>query len=157
MDVRFEHHLATRNHFIRLIEDLSTAQLNQVPAGFSNNIIWNIVHCITSQQGLTYGLSGLEQQVSKELALQYKNGTRPERDLSVEEIKGFKNILKSLIIGTATDYKEGRFKDFTEYTTSTGYTLRNIDEALHLVSIHEGIHLGYCLALKKVVLNEHHS
>jgi len=152
MDVRFEHNLRTRDFFIKLMEELSTEQLNKVPTGFSNNIIWNIVHCMTTQQGLTYGLSGLEQNVPKELAQQYKNGTTPERDMSAKEIKGFKNQLKPLLQKTAADYEAGKLKTYQEYTTSTGYTLRNIDEALNLVSLHEGIHLGYALALKKALI-----
>jgi len=151
MDSIFEHLLTTRNHFISLIENLSTEELNKIPNGFSNNIIWNIAHCITTQQGLNYGLAGLEQLIPKELALQYKNGTVPERDLSKDEIDNFKMLLLSTIEQTSADYEAGKFSNFKAYTTSTGYVLRNIDEAINLVNIHEGIHLGYALALRKAI------
>lgn len=153
MDIRFEHNLRTREFFIGLIEGLSTEQLNEVPAGFSNNIVWNIIHCMVVQQGLMYGLSGLEQNISKELALQYKNGTKPERDLSREEMNSLKNQLKPLLEQSERDYQAGKFKEYKEYTTSTGYVLRNIDEAINLVNLHEGIHLGYALALRKALIS----
>ena len=57
MDQRFEHLITTRKHFVSLIENFSTEQLNKIPEGFSNNIIWNIVHCMVTQQGLIYGLA----------------------------------------------------------------------------------------------------
>lgn len=149
MDIRFEHDLRTREFFIAVMEELETARLNMIPAGFSNNVIWNIIHCMVTLEGLTYGLSGLDQYFPKGTILQFKHGTKPERDLSASEITDFKNQLTSQSQRLQEDYTAGKFEHFKEHTTSTGYLLRNIDDALSLVNIHEGIHLGYILALKK--------
>jgi hypothetical protein len=35
---------------LKAVEQLTTEQLNKVPDGFNNNIIWNIAHLIASQQ-----------------------------------------------------------------------------------------------------------
>ena len=152
MDQRFEHLITTRKHFISLIENLSTEQLNKIPDGFSNNIIWNIIHCMVTQQGLMNGLAGKEQLLSNATILQYKHGTRPERDLSDEEIADFKNQLLPMIETASNDYESGSFTDFKVYTTSTGYELTSIEDSISLVNIHEGIHLGYSMALRKAVL-----
>jgi len=151
MDIRLEHNKCTRSHFVTLLEELSTADLNKIPVGFSNNIIWNIVHCMVTQQGLTYGLAGLEQQMTKEIILTYKHGTKPEKAVSAHQIAEFKNHLIPQLDQMAKDYENEKFVNFKEYTTSTGYLLRNIDDAINLVSIHEGIHLGYVLALRKAL------
>ena len=151
MDIRLEHGKRTRAHFIAIIEELSTEQLNKIPVSFSNNIIWNIVHCMVTQQGLTYGLSGLEQQMPKEDILAYKHGTKPVKDVNATRIEEFKNQLISQLDQLFSDYKNNKFGKFKEYTTSTGYVLRNIDDALSLVNIHEGIHLGYILALRRAL------
>jgi len=47
-----------------MIEDFSLEELNKIPEGFNNNIIWNIAHVIATQQALVYGLSGLPTQRS---------------------------------------------------------------------------------------------
>ncbi|WP_194851792.1 DinB family protein [Nonlabens antarcticus] len=151
MDIRFEHNLRTREFFIELINDLSVEELNQIPVGFSNNIIWNIVHCMVTQQGLTYGLSDLDLLIPKETVLQFKHGTQPEQDVNREEIENFKKQLKPLLEDTIRDYRAEKFEGFKEYTTSTGYALKNIDDAINLVNIHEGIHLGYAMALKRAL------
>ncbi|MGH2624736.1 MAG: DinB family protein, partial [Sphingobacterium sp.] len=49
----------TRIKLFELIEDLNAEQLNQIPDGFTNNIIWNVGHMISSQQGLCYLKAGL--------------------------------------------------------------------------------------------------
>jgi len=45
----------------------SLEELNKVPKGFRNNIIWNIAHCIVTQQLLIYKLSGLEGVLSDKM------------------------------------------------------------------------------------------
>jgi len=40
----------TRIFLLDLIKDLTTEQLNEIPKGFNNNIIWNLGHLIASQQ-----------------------------------------------------------------------------------------------------------
>ena len=46
-----------RKIFESFIDRLTLEQLNKVPQGFKNNVIWNIVHCIVTQQLLVYKLS----------------------------------------------------------------------------------------------------
>lgn len=43
---------------LKTIEQLPTEQLNKVPDGFNNNIIWNVAHLIASQQNLCYIKAG---------------------------------------------------------------------------------------------------
>ena len=50
---------------------------------------------------------------------------------------------------TEVDYNARAFKNYKEYTVSTGSTLISVDEALVFNNFHEGIHLGYILALIK--------
>ena len=51
--------LQTRKNFIELVEGLSIEELNTMPTGFSNNIIWNFAHTLAAQQIVCYKLSGL--------------------------------------------------------------------------------------------------
>lgn len=49
----------TRQYVLELIANLSMEQLNEVPAGFTNNIVWNLGHMLASQQGVCYLRGGL--------------------------------------------------------------------------------------------------
>jgi hypothetical protein len=62
--------------------------------------------------------------------------------------------LFSTIKRTENDYENNVFKNFTAYTVSTtGNTLNTIDEALQFVLFHEGMHLGYVMALLRAIKN----
>ncbi len=39
----------TRKHLLSFINDLSTEELNEIPQGFNNNIIWNLAHLTATQ------------------------------------------------------------------------------------------------------------
>jgi uncharacterized damage-inducible protein DinB len=41
-----------RQRILDEISHLSVEQLNKVPTGFNNNIIWNLGHMIAAQQGI---------------------------------------------------------------------------------------------------------
>ena len=60
MQKQFEILNATRNNVLKAIEGLTLNQLNTIPKGFKNNIIWNVAHIVVTQQLLCYKLSGLE-------------------------------------------------------------------------------------------------
>ena len=63
-------------------------------------------------------------------------------------------MLFSTIEKTKEDYSNGVFKNYNEYTVSTtGNTLTNIDEAFQFILFHEGMHLGYVLALLRAIKN----
>ncbi|MFD1062429.1 DinB family protein [Winogradskyella litorisediminis] len=137
--------------FEKFINTLSLEQLNKVPDGFNNNIIWNIAHCIVTQQLLVYKLSNLEGVLSDEMIATYRKGTKTERDLSLAEVNEIKGLLFSPLDQTEEDYVAKKFETYNEYTVSTGSTLTNVDEALAFNNFHEGIHLGYILALKRAL------
>jgi hypothetical protein len=47
------------------------------------------------------------------------------------------------------DYQEGIFRHYVPYKTSYGVELNNIDDAIIFNNIHEGLHLGYMMAMVK--------
>ena len=60
MKYHFETLNITRNNIINAIEGLSLEELNTVPKGFNNNVIWNVGHVVATQQLLCYKFSGLK-------------------------------------------------------------------------------------------------
>ena len=149
MDWTFDVLLKNRAILKSFIESFSLEELNKIPQGFKNNIIWNIAHLIASQQVLVYKLSGLPTLISDDMIEMFRKGSKPQRDLTQKEVDEIKGLLFSTVEKTKEDYKIGVFKSYQSYTTSTNSTLTNVEDALSFNNFHEGIHLGYILALKK--------
>lgn len=135
----------------KILDNYTLEQLNKVPEGFNNNLIWNIAHVVVTQQLLMYKLSGLAMQVPDEMVETYKKGTKTEREATKEEVEMIKGFLFTTLDQTEKDLEAGVFTNFTEYPTSTGFVLKSIEDALNFNNFHEGIHLGYILALKKAL------
>jgi uncharacterized damage-inducible protein DinB len=81
MSLQFDLIRKPRLTLLTQIESLSLEQLNTVPAGFNNNIIWNLGHMVAAQCGIWYKRAGLAlpDGVTEEFFETYKPGTKPER------------------------------------------------------------------------------
>ncbi|TDW46029.1 DinB family protein [Flavobacterium sp. 270] len=151
MNPVFEVHKTIRTILLKVLDNHSLEQLNKIPDGFSNNLIWNIGHCISSQQVLVYKLSELPIMVSEEFIAKYKKGTKPEGDVSQAEVDEIRTLLLKTLDQTELDYNNGVFKEYNVYTTSMGFTLHNADDALSFNNYHEGIHTGIVMSIRKFV------
>lgn len=141
----------SRENTLALIEKLSDEQLNLIPEKFNNNLIWNLGHLVVTQQLLCYKLSGLACAVSEEMIQRFRKGTKPEADVSREEIELIKQYSLSLVESTQKDLAADIFKDYTPYMTSFRVELRSIEDALSFNNVHETMHYGYMRALYKLV------
>ena len=151
MEKQFEILRANRLIILKVIENLTLAQLNKVPKGFKNNIAWNMAHLVVTQQLLCYRKAGLPVLISEEMIENYQKGTAPKRDISLEELEAIKEQLIRLPETFKNDFRTVNFENYTAYTTSAKVTLNAIDEAFEFNNFHEGIHLGVILSLKKFV------
>lgn len=141
----------SRNLYYEYFEKYSLQQLNTIPEGFNNNLIWHIGHIIVAQQALIYKGSNLDGYVSNELFELYKPGTKPNRFITENEVDELKDLLSSLIEKTETDFYEGKFISYNERMTGTGFHLSSITDAFEFNNYHEGLHLGYMMGLKKFI------
>jgi hypothetical protein len=127
------------SHFLDII---SLEQLNKIPDGFNNNIIWNIAHIVVVQQMLAYKLSGLPMLVSDEMVAKYMRGTMPTQDVTQSELEVIQSLLFETINKTENDYNDGIFQNFEEFTSLSGFTMSNIEDALSFNYYHEAVHAG---------------
>ncbi|GAA4295146.1 DinB family protein [Aestuariibaculum suncheonense] len=142
----------TRQFFNQFIENTSLEDLNKVPEGFNNNIIWNIGHIVVTQQLLAYKLSGLPMMIDEVMISKYMKGTKPEGNVSQDEVDDIKVLLFSTVEKTKEDVANDVFKTFNAYTVSTtGNTLNTIEDAFEFILFHEGMHLGYVMALVRAI------
>ncbi|MDN3654786.1 DinB family protein [Ferruginibacter paludis] len=143
--------LASRNLFLKLMDGLTIEQLNQVPEGFNNNIIWNFGHVIVSQQILCYKLAGLPMKIDASYVAKYSKGTKPETFLDEKELEFLKGQSIGLINELVADIEKNIFTSYNNYTTSFNVELNSVDDAVKFITMHEGLHLGYAMALKRIV------
>jgi len=149
MQYAFDITLKNRKFLNSFLKSFSLEELNKIPEGFSNNIIWNIAHVVVTQQLLVYNLSGLPMMTNEEMVVKYRKGSKVEKDATQEEVNEIKELLFSTAKKMKDDYDTGVFKTYNSYTTSTNSAMTNVEEAIEFNNFHEGIHLGYILALKK--------
>lgn len=151
MQKQFDILKKSRLLILKIIENSSIDQLNKIPEGFKNNIIWNIAHLVVTQQLLCYKFSGLDCLVSEEMISKFKKGTVPSYTVNSEEFEIIKAQFIELPKQLEEDYKKGIFKTYSEYTTSVNIELNSIHDAIEFNNYHEGIHLGVILQLLKFI------
>lgn len=141
----------TRRNFIELINSLSVAQLNEIPAGLNNNIIWNFGHIVVTQQILCYLLAGANLKMDQSLIDKYRKGAKPEDFVEQAEIDTLKSLAVSLLDELEVDLGTDVFSNYKAYPTSYGFELTNIDDAIEFFAVHESMHYGVALTIKKLV------
>lgn len=151
MKTQFDILRKVRELVLRFIDGLTLDQLHTIPEGFKNNIAWNVVHLVVTQQLLHYRLSGNDCLISDELIDLYRKGTVPTKVMTQAEFDEAIELFKSLPDTLEKDYNNGLFTQYKEYPTSTGFVLDSIDTAIQFNTMHESLHLGVIMALRKLV------
>lgn len=141
----------SRNMVSKLIQGYTLEQLNKVPEGFNNNLIWNVAHIVVTQQLLVYKLAGLPMMISDDLVEKYRKGTKTEHQATQEEVDEILVLLHQTIEQTEKDIEANLFQNFNEYPTSTGFVLKSNRDSMSFNNFHEGLHIGVIMAIRKLV------
>jgi len=151
MDQVFDFIINSRTAFIKLVDSLTIEQLNKIPSGYNNNIIWNFGHIVVSTQTLCYFRTGIWPDASAvKFNDFYKKDTKPTYTVNEDEVAELKAIAIESIEKIKADYKAGKFARITPFTTATyGVQLNSIEEVLITTVGHDNVHFGYASALKK--------
>lgn len=149
MQSTFDITQSSRNILLKFLENNSLEQLNKIPEGFSNNLIWNIGHIVVVQQLLVYKLSGLPMMISDAMVEKYRKGTKPEAEVTQQEVDEIKQVLFATLEQSKTDFANGIFKGYSEFTTMTGFAIRDAKEAMEFNNYHEAIHTGIMMQIRK--------
>ncbi|MFV8345614.1 DinB family protein [Flavobacterium sp. ZB4P13] len=142
---------ASRKVLSQFLENYTLEQLNKMAPGFNNNLIWNIAHIVVTQQRLVYKFSGVPMIISDELFDKYKGGTKPVQDVTQTEVGEIRSLLFETINQTEADFNNEIFKNYQEYTTSIGLTIKNIEDALSFNNYHEALHTGVIMSIRKFI------
>ena len=138
-----------RKNVIKLLEEHSLEQVNAIPPGFNNNLIWNAGHLLLAQQYLMYYSSKLPLSVPvEEFGPKYNSGTKPDGQAAQSDLDQVIELLQTTSAKAVEDYHKGIFKTYNPYTSEYfGVSMKNIDEAIHFNTYHEAFHFGYMSAI----------
>ncbi|SFS99282.1 DinB family protein [Sphingobacterium wenxiniae] len=150
----FKFIIDSRKAFIQLLEELTLDELNKIPEGFNNNIIWNFGHIVVSTQTLCYARTGINTDTSAIRYLEaYKKGSKPTYFVTAEEAAELKALAISTIEKIEDDYNKGIFATIQPYDTATyGSLLNSFADVLVTTSGHDNLHLGYAIAQRRIIL-----
>ncbi|MBS7786076.1 DinB family protein [Flavobacterium sp. CYK-55] len=153
MNTAFEINRTSRNVLLSFLDNYSLEQLNKIPDGFSNNLIWNIGHIVVVQQMLVYKLSGLPMMVTDEMVEKYRKGTKPEGDVDADEVAQIRALLFKTIEQTQADYQSGKFSGttFNGFTSMSGFTMNSTEDAIAFNNYHEAVHTGIMMGIRKFI------
>ncbi len=151
MNTNIENISKERVWLLEQIKGLNTDQLNLVPPGFNNNIIWNLGHLVAAQQGLCYARAGLKPLVDENYMATYKPGTKPYGPVSESEVNEIKLLLQSTLLALQQDVEKKIFSGYTAFTTRYGAAINTIEDAVQFILYHEGLHTGVILSMVKII------
>jgi len=140
---------AVRHIARNLIEKHSADAQLEIPTPFANNLLWNYGHMIVVQQLLQYARAGLELHIPDELVAQCRPGTSPADWHTPPDVAMLHDLALSLPEQLEHDLAANLFTTYDPYTTSTGFTINTIDDAIAFNLFHEGLHVGVMASIAK--------
>lgn len=130
---------------------LTEEQLLTVPEGLENNILWNLGHLYHSHCGMLYPHCGLDSPAPAEYGDMFKGGTKPAdwaETPSVDEVlANFNGVVDQIV----ADYTAGKFADYKAHELAPGMSLDNAEDAIGFIIIHEGVHHGNIITMRRLL------
>ncbi len=148
----FEILKASRTRLLQLVETVDNKILFKIPETFNNNIVWQIGHCITSQQRHMYMRSGLPMHISQEFMEMFKIGSSPYTWKSSPDIDEIKHLLLYTVNQLSKDLQAGIFVDYQPFSLPLGITVNNHIQALQAANFHEAEHSGIIFSYLKLLI-----
>ncbi|MFP4191808.1 MAG: DinB family protein [Candidatus Hydrogenedentota bacterium] len=140
-----------RDFTMNNLRDVSVDALLQIPEGFKNNILWNAGHIGVVQCELLHGLSKRALPVPEGWVEFFDNGTSPQDWSEPPAARDVMEVLEGLTSQIEQDYKNGLFDSFQPTELAPGIAFNTFEDAAQFHCVHEGLHLGVIMSLKKLV------
>lgn len=140
----------TRTYMAKRVEGLTKDQMLAVPDGAENNILWNVGHIVLTNYRLLYRPSGATVPVPSTWDAWFLPGTSPadwgatppSTDDVLKEFHAQNDRIQA-------DYAAGLLKTYKPFTLKSGSALNSLEEGLAFNLMHEGIHIGAIIALRR--------
>jgi len=130
-----------RTALLKKTEHLTTDQYNLVPAGFNNNIIWNMGHTLVVTESLLYSRVPSEIPIHQFDIEEFEKGTKPEKAINDHGV----SLIRQSLLDTVPLFR--KLLNDTESTSSQisqGDPLLTLvsDKSLRFILFHEDMHFA---------------
>lgn len=140
-----------RGYLLQSADGLTLDQLTRVPQGFRNNILWNIGHVITDNCSMLYPPTGQPFPLPDHYLRWFAPETSPADWSETPSISEVLNAGARMRDQLVEDCTAGRMEAYDPQTMEDGAVLSNIAYAIAHCNVHEAIHLGVIMSLRKLV------
>lgn len=145
---------AVRNTIRKNVNSKSDEELLKVPAGLSNNLLWNLGHVVRTMDFLILKLAGEERYFPADLDPYFAKDSSPAdwktTDGLIQKIKEA-DLACAEKMKTFLKAADPQRKHPEPYQTSMGVTLATIKDSFDYNLIHECIHLGQIQLYNKLI------
>ncbi len=142
---------STRGFTLEAADGIVRDKLLKIPKGFNNNLLWHLGHIVVVQAALLYKRAHRQLPVPDSYFGEFYNGTSPadwgrppDTDRLFADLRAIGNTITE-------DFRAGVFRAYDPFVLGNGVAINDAEEALAFHIMHEGIHLGMILSLKKLV------
>lgn len=145
-----------RKYLLNKIESLNTEQLNFIPEGFNNNIVWNLAHINSVFQALCYKSSGLPINIEEKYFNPFLPGTVPSAFIEENDIDYIKQQFTIMAEKLHMDLEKGLFEKYNKVEKIEkvyNIHVETVDDAINYLIHHEGIHFNAIITLKRTIEN----
>lgn len=150
-DGLFKNYRAMRFYAWDVVKDLTDAQMNVIPPGAVNNMLWNLGHVIADECNMLYTPSGLPSPLPPEYTGLFDPETSPRGWAEPPKVQEVREQAQALGKRVEGDYKAGVFRRFEAYALGESFRLNTIEEAIAYCALHESMHIGVNITLKRIV------
>lgn len=155
LETLIEQTLGTRQMIVQLLKSIPTEQADTIPPTWKNNARWHAGHLLITPALLTHGLLQEPLGVPEEYRGWFAKGTSPADWPDTAALPTYADLVDEIVplsgrlLESIKDRAEQPF--LQPYTTSVGIVLKTPGEAMNFSMMHDGIHLGMLLALRRAM------
>lgn len=158
LDTILDQTIGTRQLIVKFLKSVPTEQADIVPPTWKNNARWHAGHLLITPALLTNALLKKPLGVPEDYRRWFAKGTNPSA-WGDDELPAYHDLVDEIVplSGRLIEgVRNGAEEPFLEpYTTSVGIVLKSPAEAVNFSMMHDGIHLGMLLALKRALQASH--
>lgn len=140
-----------RGYLLQSADGLNEEQLLKIPEGFNNNILWNIGHSITDNCSMLYPPTGQEMPVPPGYLEWFQPGTNPHDWAETPDASDVLRLGRELLNKLVDDCTADRMEVYEPMPLDDGVVLTDIAQAIAHCNIHEAMHLGVIMSIRKFV------
>ncbi|MBA4495203.1 DinB family protein [Paenactinomyces guangxiensis] len=142
-----------RGRLLEFIQTVTEAEADRMPKGFNNTIRWNMGHILTVTENFLFGFTNTEIKLPQNYKELFSPGTKPadwtgdvpSLETLTSQLQDQTERIKD-IFGSRLEEKLVKPFQFPN-----GFTIETVSQVISFLTVHEGIHMSWMKALKRVI------